>query len=562
MKLQTKAVVAFNFSIIAVCCIMGFLGYRSAADGLEIAMQRSARSNINAIVEIMENKHPGDWAIIDGKLYKGEDQISDHEEIPDYLGKICEGHVTFFLGDTRVATTVKDDTGKRVLGTKASEKIINEVLVAGKPYAGRAMVVGKEYDSAYTPIKDTGGKVIGMIFVGLPSEELADDVKNDLLASLAIAIAVVVVILGLLSWIIIGRQMKKLELVSEAMEEISAGNLAVQDMEVTSEDEIGILSKDMNEMKKKLRVLLRDVLESSEKVAASSQELTANTDQTSTSINQVAANTVDLVECASKQAGTVEDLQGVIDDMGEKINELREGAKTMDTAAKASQQGAIVGKQKVDYAINQIQMIEKQVNKSTEVVDTLGKRSEEIGTIVGTISEIANQTNLLALNAAIEAARAGEHGRGFAVVAEEVRKLAEQSATAAQNISELIKHIQNETASAVKEMELGNAGVKEGAESVMATGEAFKTIEDQIQRLNENVQRSLQHIDAVNNTSHSILEALDSVQKISQKSEEEAQNISAATQQQAATMHEMSDAGRELASLAQKLQSEVSQFKI
>lgn len=121
--------------------------------------------------------------------------------------------------------------------------------------------------------------------------------------------------------------------------------------------------------------------------------------------------------------------------------------------------------------------ITEQVSVSAQVVGNLGKRSDEIGQIVETISGIAAQTNLLALNAAIEAARAGEQGRGFAVVADEVRKLAEQSAEAAANISKLIITIQQDTNSAVESIENGNRGVKDGMESVMATGEAFRIIE-------------------------------------------------------------------------------------
>lgn len=561
MKLQTKAVIAFNCCIILVCICMGALGYVTAENGLEVSLQRNAHSNINSIIELIKNRYPGDWELKDGELYKGEVKINDNNEIVDYLGGVCEGYVTIFQNDTRVATTVKDKSGNRSVGTKASEKVINEVLVGGNSYTGRAEVLGEIFDSAYSPIKDTSGKVIGMIFVGLPSKSL-DDVKNNLVISIVVAMAIIIVVLGTLSWILIGKQMKKLVHVSDVMEKVSAGNLAIEDLEVTSEDEIGILSKDVNDMKKNLRVLIKDVLESCEKVAASSQELTASADQTSESINNVAANTVDLAEYASNQSGTVEKLQIVVDEMGVKINELHTGAKNMDDAAKTSQHRAIEGKEKVDFAIKQIQTIENQVNKSAEVVDRLGKRSEEIGTIVDAISEIADQTNLLALNAAIEAARAGEHGRGFSVVAEEVRKLAEQSATSAKNISELIKQIQMETAAAVEEMRLGNASVKQGAESVLATGEAFKTIEEQVYKLNENVQRSIQHIDAVNSTSHAILDAIESVQSISQKSAEEAQNISAATQEQAATMHEMSNASRQLATLAQKLQNEVGKFKV
>ena len=562
MKLQTKIVLAFNFFIVAVCVIMGFLGYRSSVDGLETSLQRSARSNINAISEIMATKYSGDWNIVDNKLYKGNELISGNEEIPDFLGKICEGHVTFFLQDTRTATTVKDSSGKRVVGTKASEKIIQEVLTAGKPYVGSAIVVNEEYDSAYTPIKDGDGKIIGMIFVGLPSRDLAEVVKKDLLQSVIVTVAIVVVVLGAFSWFVIGHQMKKLVYVSDAMEEIAHGNLLIKDLEVTSTDEIGILSKGVNEMKEKLRHLLRDVLILCEQVSAASEQLTASADQTSQSINKVAASTVDLAEYANKQSDTVSEMQGVIDDMGNKMQELHVGADQMNGAAQTSRQSAVDGKTKVEYAIEQIHAIELRVNKSAEVVDALGKRSQEIGQIVDAISEIADQTNLLALNAAIEAARAGEHGRGFAVVAEEVRKLAEQSAVAAKNISELIQHIQTDTAAAVDEMRLSSDGVKEGTISVMTTGEAFKIIEEQVNTLNENVRRSIEHINAVSETSHAILQAMDSVQQISRKSAEDAQNISASTEEQAATIHEISQSSNKLSILAQKLQTEVSKFKV
>jgi len=400
-----------------------------------------------------------------------------------------------------------------------------------------------------------------MIFVGLPAKSL-DDVKNSLITSTLIAMVVIIIILGTLSWLIIGKQIKKLLLVSGAMEKVSAGNLAIPNIEVTSEDEIGTLSQDVNAMKEKLRALLRNVLESCEKVAGSSQQLTANAEQTSDSINQVAENTVEMAEYASKQSDTVESLQGIVDEMGVKMQELHTSAKAMDEVAKTSQEKALDGKAKVDFAIKQIKNIENQVNKTAEVVDALGKRSQEIGTIVDAISNIAGQTNLLALNAAIEAARAGENGRGFAVVAEEVRKLAEESAVAAKNISELIKKIQFDTESAVEEMNLGNACVREGSESVLATGEAFQIIEDQVYTLTENVNKSIQHIDAVNSTGHAILSAIESVQQISQKSTQEAQNISAATEEQAATMHEMAQSSKQLAILAHQLQTEVNKFKV
>ena len=561
MNLQTKAVVSFNVFIVLVCICMGVLGYRSADKGFGVSLQSKAASNVNSIMEIIEFRYPGDWHLENGKLYKGEINIDRNDKVVDFLGEICKGHVTIFQNDTRIATTVKGADGQRSVGTKASEKVINTVIKGGKDYTGRAEVVGEEYHSAYSPIKDKSGTIIGMIFVGLPASSL-DDIQNDFIFSIVVTVVIIVLVLGIGSWIVIGREMKKLEAVSNTVERVAGGDLRVEDLPITSNDEIGTLSHGVNEMKHKLRDLLTDVSNASERVAASSQELMASASETSKSIQQVAANTSDLTEGASKQAETIDNLQSIIDDMRSKMHELHESANNMNEVAKNSEDKARDGNEKVRFAVDQIKSIAEQVNKSAQVVGELGKRSDEIGKIVDTISAIADQTNLLALNAAIEAARAGEAGRGFAVVAEEVRKLAEQSSIAAKNISELINTIQAETTSAVEAIDKGNESVDEGSKSVIATGEAFKIIEEQVETLNENVQRSINHIESVNTTSHEILDAIQIVQSISQKSTQEAQNVSAAAEEQAATIHEMSDASSTLAELAQELQNEVHKFKI
>jgi len=477
------------------------------------------------------------------------------------MGNICKGHVTIFQGDTRVATTVKKSDGQRSTGTKASEKVIGEVLRGGKNYTGVAEVVGSEYNCAYSPIKDASATIVGMLFVGLPAQEM--DIQKNFIMSVIVSTLVIMAVLGVLSWFVIGKQMKKLVDVSEALGKVSAGDLRIADLPVTVQDEIGALSTSLNNMKKKLRELVTSVADSAEHVAASSQELTASGSQTADSINLVAQNTVSMTEGVAKQEGsTINDLRKEIQAMAARIHDIRNGAIEMDKASSASRENVHDGRSKVEFAIEQIDGIAAQVSKSAEVVRELGKRSDEIGTIVETISGIADQTNLLALNAAIEAARAGEHGRGFAVVAEEVRKLAEQSGMAAKNISELITTIQQDTNSAVESIEQGNHSVKAGTQSVAETGTAFNNIEAQIEKLNATVHASMQNIEAVDLTSQKILKSMEDVQTISRQSTLEMQNVSAATQEQAATMHEMSDAAQKLAELAQQLQDEVHKFKV
>ena len=115
---------------------------------------------------------------MNGTLYKGNEPLADNNAIVDYMGDICKGHVTIFQDDTRIATTVKKPTGERSTGTKASEKVIGEVLRGGKNYTGVADVLGSEYNCAYSPIKDSSGKTLGMLFVGLPAQDM--DIQKNL----------------------------------------------------------------------------------------------------------------------------------------------------------------------------------------------------------------------------------------------------------------------------------------------------------------------------------------------------------------------------------------------
>ena len=561
MSLQKKAVVYFNFAVIAACILIGVLGYRSAANGFAVSLQMKAHSNVKSVAEIINERYPGEWNITNNQLYKGETLMNGNEPIVDFLSEICEGHVTIFQNDTRVATTVKNEHGQRSTGTKASEKIISEVLTAGNFFSGTAEVVGEPYECSYLPIKDGGGKIIGMLFVGLPDKSL-DHIQNDFIFSTVAVIFLIILVTGFISWRVVGKTLSPLSRIIKVADDIAKGNLRGENLSADTKDEIGRLSSSINGMKSELRTLINNVLEIAEKVAASSHELTFNTSQASEMVNQVAQNASEMNDGAVKQTRTINDLQNVVDNMRSTMHELHASAREMGSVAKISQEKAATGKEKVDFSIEQIKNIAQKSHESAQVVDNLGKRSKEIETIVDTISDIAAQTNLLALNAAIEAARAGEAGRGFAVVADEVRKLAEQSATAAQNITELIQKILNDTTSAIESMKLGTASVEEGAASVAATGEAFAAIEEQVDNLNKNIQQSIDFIESVNTASHQISDAMSTLQEISKISADEVQSVTAATEEETAAIQEISESGQQLSDLAQEMHNEVQKFQI
>ena len=561
MGLKSKAIVAVNAIVIVACVLMGVIGYLRAEEGFARALQMKAAGDVQTLTEIVNNRYYGDWHLANGILFKGTQQIDGVNEIADFLSNICGGKVTIFNGDTRVATTVKDAAGNRQVGTKASEAVIDNVLTQGKFFVGKASVMGEDHYAAYQPLKDTSGKTIGMLFVGVSVHEM-DDVVDNLILSIALAVVVIVILCGLASNFFIGRMVGQVEEVVNAMKKISGGNLRIADLEIKSNDELGALAANVNEMKIRLKNLLTKIAECSERVAGSSEELTAGTQQTNETISVVAQSMAVLTNGTAEQERTIITLEEKIQDMHEKMDDLRTTAKEMEQIALDSAKNAAVGKEKVDAAIDVMKNIAEQVSSSAQVVGELGRRSDEIGQIVETISGIAGQTNLLALNAAIEAARAGEQGRGFSVVAEEVRKLAEQSSIAADNIAKLIATIQKDTSSAVESIERGNQSVKEGTKSVAETGKAFIDIETQASKLNINVNRSLEDISAVDNSNKAILAAVEHVKEIANRSSENAGSVSAATQEQSATMQEVANASKTLSELANEMHGEVSQFKL
>ena len=547
--------------IIIACAVVGFLNYRSAASGFAMTLQLKAASNVRAALELIDLKYPGDWEIKSGELFKGDKKIDGDSEIVDHLGRVSGGHVTLFRNDTRVATTVKNEAGQRAIGTKASEAVTTEVLTKGAEYTGRANVVGEDYYCAYEPIKTRSGQVIGMIFVGLSVHEL-DDINRNFVTSMLTSIVGVLLAIGILTWKVIERVLTPLIEVTSKLEKIANGDLRGEDIEVKSNDEIGRLADGANEMKRRLKILVTNVARSAEIVAASSQELTANSQTASEVVEKSTVNTGKLSAGAERQVETVRALEKLVDETHEKMIELHSSAEAMKSAIEESCNSTLLGREKSDHAIEQIKSVEQQVQASADLVDALGSRSKEIGSIIETIGAIADQTNLLALNAAIEAARAGEHGRGFAVVADEVRKLAEQSREATGTISTLIGHIQEDTETAVQSIRQGNAGVGVGAAAVLETGVAFDGVDEQIEHLRFNIDESIKRIDVVRDSSQMILVSMEEINKLSQAAEEEAQNVSAATEEQSAAMHEMAEASNRLSELAQELQTEVQKFRV
>jgi methyl-accepting chemotaxis protein len=478
----------------------------------------------------------------------------------DQIKTLFGAEATVFADKTRINTTFTEN-GKRIVGTDASQQVIDQVLGKGEDYSGEVYILGVPYLTQYTPIKDPiSGETKGMLFTGKSLVDMYSAIKSSVTEVSIVSAAILLLALALSFWQACGIS-KSLNVLRSGVDKFSKGDLTA-DMKIDGKGEFAQIGVSLRNMSVELNSVIQSVNGASDNISETAQGFSALAGETNASVEEFRANVDEmgtnlnaLASAGEEANASVEEVAAGAQTAAEKGTDI---ARQVNEALNAGQDGMNA----VHSALSGIAGVAKNASEAAQSVQELGARTRQIQNFVAQIGGIADQTNLLALNAAIEAARAGEAGRGFAVVAEEVRKLAEDSNAAAKSIADLATTITGDLESVVQ-VSLDNAKASQEARELSSKTEEI--IRSMISYL-KNISGATQDLAAVSQeqaaSSGEIAEAVQNIASKVATTAEAGEQIRSGVVEVASAAERIAQGAESLSNLAVDLHERLEFFKM
>ena len=533
---------------------------KSSASGRELFKEKlkavavSVNNSYNALVD-------GDWELIEGVLCKGGEPVDN--TLIDSIGRQNGIEITLFFGDTRYLTTLKDDSGKRIVGTKVGSKITEDVLKNGREYINESISIkNKEYYALYMPLTNSDGSIVGMLFIG-QERQLIREFIYALCESIFYNGIVFCLIMIAVSFFLIKPIVTTIKGLSAELEKFSNGELDIHCKvpKINKNDELGILADSVNNLAFKFGEIIRAVQLQSGVLSEESEKLVQIADVSAGSIESISQAIDDVARGAEEQAtdmtntmGNIQELSATLDTVlsqVEKLSGVASGLKDYSDNTKGAMKELVSVNEKAKSSVHSM------VVQTNETI----KAMKEIDVILESIQDIASQTNLLSLNASIEAARAGGAGKGFAVVAGEVKKLADDCVNASKQISGIVKNISDEmekSGALVRELE-------ENADSQLAklngANDSVDNIIDGIFAVSGEVAEINAEIKSLDSVKAGIGSAIENLSAISEENAASSGEVASSVTDVSSSVKNLSEAAEGISSSATALKDSISLFE-
>lgn len=542
-----------------------------------ISMEKLSSSIIDAMVKhelsaaqyafevSVGNISNGTYMYTNGKFYKGKRNISENTEFFDNFSKEVDLQVTVFYNDIRVATSLIDETGTRMIGTTASPEIYQTVVVEGQDYySDHVVIAGKEYYAMYCPLyQQNSDEIIGMTFVGLDKSNITAIYSKNLMVSLLV-LAVIFVFSVFMTIISVRSILSVIINVISSLNSVAAGklNVSVDEKLLQRADEVGDIAHSVNKLVGSLSTIVNDIKSASGDLEGISGNFSNSFKSMTDYIGNVDRAVEEMAYSSTQQAQNTADVGTEVQDMGNAIESTSQNVEQLvGNTDKMREYNKSVG-----VTLVELIKISDETKQAFDVVyeqtNMTNQSALDIQSAADVITDIADQTSLLSLNASIEAARAGEQGRGFAVVADEIRKLADQSAESASRITGIIDSLIKNSNVTVDTMHQVTEVIDRQGMELQNTKSVFSNLNMEIEEVGGAVDNIRKEVENLNGLKDNVLQAVESLATLSEENAASTEETSASMQELRNIVNECSGDVDTIIKMSDKLSSNTSMFEL
>lgn len=489
-KLKYKILFVALLPILAVCIAVIIINNTV----IKNALLSKTKNELQATAEALHtayNQNSGEYFRNDsGEIWKGTYNVSLSQKLVVEMSEKTGSSLTFFYGDERIVTSLKDKKGDYILGSKAGDYVKKNVLQKGNDvFSSRVSVEGTMYYGYYIPVKQNNSDdVIGMIFAGMPVKTV--DKTINLVSGLLFFVLGIVLILAIFVCFIASKGIAAaIEDSVLVVQKMASGNLSVNinEKNLNRKDEVGKLSASTKSLQESLHNMIGSISENTSRLDSSSKDMSNVAGQASDAMSSISENLKSVLSSAKNQAEVtgsvtenVNNINHMLGNTGDEVDGLSDAATDM------LKSGSEVANSLKDLYTSNEGVLDA-IDKIREQTSETDISVEKIKEAVNLIASIAEETNLLSLNASIEAARAGESGKGFAVVAVEISKLADQSNAASADIEKMIMNLGENSEKTISTMETVQDAINRQSEDMNNTRKIFEKVKGCIKSVAEGV---------------------------------------------------------------------------
>ena len=552
---------------IIMAAVIGYIGYTHIQRAYYTSFAEGLHAASILVEDTLSNQVPGDWSLSDdNRLMKGDTVVSDlYQEQIDTLNQKTGMHYTVFYGDTRYITSLVDaTTGNRMVGTKASDTVINEVLKSGNEYLAQNFeIAGQDWYAYYIPMKNSDGSVVGMVFAGRDTSVVVNNMKaagRAIIATFLIFFVFSVVV----ARILIRRSTKSIRDIISGLKQLQEGDLFfyIDDKTFQRKDELGIIAETSAQVRDKLQDVISVTKKLSSDVSESGISLAKSAESASQVAEQVTNAVEDISRGAASQAENVENSVTNTNEMGDSIEDITQGVEVLSNAANEMLSGANRTVETLNTLMNKNDNIMASMQDIDSQIRLTNDSVKNIADATNVITEIAEQTHLLSLNASIEAARSGEYGKGFAVVASEIGILSDQSKTAAVSIQKIVETLVKESQKSVEIIKHLSDSMQEQNTHLISTKTDMDIVVENVNNVDNSTKQIAHKVHLLNNLKNSFSGIISELSAISQQNAASTQETNASMEELNATFAMISSAAEDLRNMAESLNEKMDYFTL